>query len=75
MAEYTDRNIPIICGECIPDHIEEGLQAMFEHILEAHPNYNQYEADFYATQWIEDAYDREDERNYKETMHYRGKSA
>lgn len=57
---YTDLNIPITCGECWPTHIEEGVQAMFEHILEFHPQYNQHEADVYALKWAEQAYDEID---------------
>lgn len=61
---YTDADIPIECPECKEKHIEEGVQAMYEHILEAHPDYNQHEADVFASRWLEDAWDRYDQQGF-----------
>lgn len=62
MTKFTDKNIPITCWECIEDHQEEGLQAMVEHLREAHEK--QYPtlrlATATAEDWLETAYDRED---------------
>lgn len=55
---YTDKNIPIVCGEC--SEVTDGVQNMFGHILEVHPQYNQHEADVFALNWAEAAYDRAD---------------
>lgn len=72
MSEYTDKNIPIVCAECPGEYTEEGVQAMFEHILDAHPEYSRYEADAYALKWMDAAYDREDEREWKAVRYHQG---
>ena len=56
---YTDENIPIICGEC--QHLEDGLMHMYWHILCQHVNYDILEAKDFAKRWMQDAYDREEE--------------
>lgn len=60
----NDKTIEIRCGECFAydvEHYETGVQAMYEHILYEHPNYNQHEADVFALEWMEAAYDRHDQ--------------
>lgn len=63
---YTDKNIPILCSECT--HIEEGLDAMIQHIKDEHDIYKEGEIEIYARQWMEDAYERmeQEEINYSE---------
>lgn len=73
MSGYTDANVPIVCSECPEEHIEEGVQAMFEHILEFHPHYNQHEADVFALKWAEDAFDALDLAEERATLFHRGK--
>lgn len=69
--QYTDKTIPIECGEC-PDHTEEGLTAMIVHILKEHKEYNSMEANEYAMRWLDDAYDAEDLRQERATRAHRG---
>lgn len=72
MDRSTDETIEIKCQDCDNNdllHVETGVQAMFEHILESHPNYNEREADVMALEWMEQAFDKEDlflENYYKE---------
>lgn len=58
--EPTDKDMTILCGECVGAHIEQGLEAMKDHIRIEHPTYNEHEVDVYATAWLEDAWDRWD---------------
>lgn len=77
-SEPTDNTIEIECPECPDHHIEVGVQAMFEHILEAHPQYNQHEADVFALEWMEGAYNRYDqemEAYHKDRAYEKGVSA
>lgn len=73
MIEPTDTTIEIRCWEC--EHYEVGFQAMFEHILSDHPEYNQHEAEVFALEWMEGAYDRWDEQqqNYAKDSAYERK--
>jgi hypothetical protein len=69
MSEFTDKNIPISCGEC--GIYCEGFDDTLAHILEAHKNYSPEEADVYAAKWMESAYEDIDIRNQELTAAYR----
>lgn len=69
MAEYTDQNIPINCAEC--DHLEEGIPAMEQHVLAAHPNYAPAEVPGFVRSWADSAYDSIDADNAWRAEEYR----
>lgn len=60
---YTDKNIPIACAEC-DNWVEEGLRSMMIHILKAHPEYEPGVVYKYASEWMETAYEKNDEWEY-----------
>lgn len=61
MSTWTEKDIPIECGECPKDSpLYTGVDAMVAHILEAHKQYRQDEAIIYANLWMEDAFERSD---------------
>lgn len=67
---FTDKDVPICCGECSPDTYCEGLEAMIEHILKLHKNYTPEEAVHYAESWLKSAYESiaEQEAQYASEM-------
>ena len=66
LMNYTNETIPIECGECIPTHFEEGLVNMMKHLATTHENYTPQEVSEYATRWMDDAWDKLDEANWKQ---------
>lgn len=75
MNPPTDKTIEIECGDCSEPHMETGVQAMSRHIRSAHPEYNEHEADVFALEWMEIAYDRydRDQEAYAEDQGYERK--
>lgn len=57
----TEKTILINCPECPRDIYMEGLNNMINHILECHKNYTPYEAEVYASMWMEDAFAEDEE--------------
>ena len=70
MSRYTDKDIPISCGEC-KNWVEEGLRSMMIHILKAHPEYEPGIVYEYAQKWMQVAYEANDEWEMKQTLAYR----
>jgi hypothetical protein len=69
MAELTDQNVPMVCPECVGDHIEEGIENMIEHIADVHAHlYTYKEAVKAAQEWAENAYDEFDDWNYEHRL-------
>lgn len=68
-AETTDANIPINCAEC--DQLEEGIPAMEQHVLAAHPQYMPEEVPNFVRSWADSVYDAIDARNVFLTEEYR----
>jgi len=65
-VEMTDKNVTIVCPECIGTHIEEGIEDMVQHVMNVHAHiYSYEEAADYVRRWAEDAYDQFDDWNYK----------
>ncbi len=69
MSEFTDKDIPISCGEC--GVYCEGVDDTMAHILDKHPNYTTEEAVQYASKWADTAYDEVDLQNQELTAQYR----
>lgn len=65
---FTDKSIPISCAEC--DWMEEGLRQMMIHILSAHPEYEPGTIYKYATEWMQTAYEKNDEWEMKQALAY-----
>ncbi len=69
MAEYDDATVPMNCGEC--DAPFEGIPAMIEHVLAAHPEYTPEQAAEYVQGWAESAYEAIDAYNIQLAEEYR----
>ena len=61
MAEYTDADVPMRCGEC--NLLEEGIGPMVAHVLAVHPQYTPEEAQATVQLWAEDTYEEIDAYN------------
>lgn len=61
---YTDKTLPITCGEC--SQTIDGIPSMAIHILDEHEGYSVNEALQHARYWASDAYDilEQEERDY-----------
>lgn len=67
---YTNHNVPIICAECT--EISDGVENTVEHILNNH-DYSYPEAILFAEIWMDEAYERIDEEQYKMAMFAKGR--
>jgi hypothetical protein len=50
---FTDKTIEVKCAEC--DQTEVGLDALILHLKTVHPEYGD-KAQYFAEEWVEDAY-------------------
>lgn len=69
MAEYTDADVPMKCAEC--DLLVEGITAMEQHVMEAHPNYNPQEVKEYVRAWADSTYEEIEAYNMWRTEEFR----
>lgn len=64
--EYDDTNIPMNCPEC--NFLEEGIDKMFSHVIDFHPNYSPEEAVQFVHRWAEKSYEAIEKQEMKATI-------